>query len=146
MILPIALTTAGAAALINAWLAMRVGRVRMSEKISMGDGGNERVIGRMRAHANFNEFTPIVLILIALTEFAQGTSIWLWIVAVVFLIGRILHGLGMDGLPKGRMIGAVTAMVVTIGMGLYAATLPYWTAGTITQPVENVPVETVPMG
>jgi uncharacterized protein len=146
MILPIALTTAGAAALINAWLAMRVGRVRMSEKVMLGDGGNERLIGRMRAHANFNEFTPIVLILIALIEFAQGTSIWLWIAAVLFLIGRVFHGLGMDGLPRGRMIGAVTAMLITIGLGLYAAALPYWTAGTITQPTETTPVETVPMG
>lgn len=146
MILPIALTTAGAAALINAWLAMRVGRLRVSEKVSLGDGGNDRVLGRMRAHANFAEFAPIVLILIALIEFAQGTSIWLWIVAVAFLIGRILHGLGMDGLPRGRMIGAVVTMTVTIGLGLYAAALPYWTAGTITQPGETTPVEMVPMG
>ena len=140
MILPIALTTAGAAALINAWLAVRVGRVRMSEKVLMGDGGNDRVISRMRAHANFNEFAPIVLILIALVEFAQGTSIWLWIVAAIFLFGRVLHGLGMDGLPGGRMIGAITALVITIGLGLYAATLPYWTAGTITVPTETVPL------
>lgn len=146
MILPIALTTAGAAALINAWLAVRVGRLRLSEKVSLGDGGNARVLGRMRAHANFTEFAPIILILIALIEFAQGTSIWLWIVAVAFLIGRVLHGLGMDGLPKGRMIGAAVTMTVTIGLGLYAAALPYWTAGTITQPIESVPVDTVPMG
>lgn len=140
MILPIALTTTGAAALINAWLAVRVGRVRMSEKVLMGDGGNARVIGRMRAHANFNEFTPIVLILLALVEFATGTSLWLWIVALIFLIGRVLHGLGMDGLPKGRAIGAVTALVITIGLGLYAATLPYWSAGAITERVETVPL------
>ena len=140
MILPIALTPAGAAALINAWLAVRVGRVRLAEKVPLGDGGNQRVIGRMRAHANFSEFTPIVLILIALIEFAQGTSLWLWAVAVIYLIGRVLHGLGMDGLPKGRMIGAVTALAITIGLGLYAAALPYWSAGTITQLVETVPV------
>lgn len=140
MILPIALTTTGAAALINAWLAVRVGRMRISEKVSLGDGGNESLLRRTRAHANFSEFAPIVLILIALIEFATGTSTWLWAVAVVFLAGRILHGLGMDGLPRGRTIGAVTTMLITIGLGLYAATLPFWVTGTIT------PVETVPMG
>jgi uncharacterized protein len=139
MILPIALTTAGAAALINAWLAMRIGRVRVAEQVMLGDGGNERVLGLMRAHANFNEFAPIVLILIALIEFAQGTSLWLWIVAVVFLVGRILHGLGMDGLPKGRLIGAIVTILVTLGLGFYAAALPYWTAGTVTVPTETVP-------
>lgn len=146
MILPIALTTAGVAALINAWLAMRVGRLRISEKVSVGDGGNPRVLGRMRAHANFAEFAPIVLILIALVEFAQGTSIWLWAVAVVFLIGRVLHGLGMDGLPRGRMIGAVTTMAITVGLGLYAAALPYWSHGAITPGPDSDMVEIVPPG
>jgi hypothetical protein len=146
MILPIALTTAGAAALINVWLAVRVSRVRASEKIWVGDGGNERVLGRMRAHANFAEYTPIILILIGLVEFAQGTSIWLWIVAAAFLIGRVLHGLGMDGLPSGRLIGAVVTTLITIGLGIYAAALPFWTAGKITQPSETTPVEIVPMG
>jgi uncharacterized membrane protein YecN with MAPEG domain len=65
MILPVALSTAGGAALINLWLAIRVGQVRTKEKVSVGDGGNESVIRRMRAHSNFNEFTPIVLILLA---------------------------------------------------------------------------------
>ena len=55
MKLEITLVIAAAAALINIWLAMRVGRVRTSEKVSVGDGGNELVIRRMRAHANFVE-------------------------------------------------------------------------------------------
>jgi uncharacterized membrane protein YecN with MAPEG domain len=60
MILPITLSAAGAAALINLWLAIRVGRVRTSEKVLMGDGGNEGVIAAMRAHANFVEYTPFI--------------------------------------------------------------------------------------
>ena len=55
MILPITLTIAGAAALINIWLMIRVGQVRSSEKVSIGDGGNENVIRRMRAHSNYIE-------------------------------------------------------------------------------------------
>ena len=37
MILPITLTIAGAAALINIWLMIRVGQVRTSEEVSVGD-------------------------------------------------------------------------------------------------------------
>ena len=66
MILPITPAISGAAALINFWLAWRVGQKRLSEKVSIGDGGNPAVLARMRAHANYVEFTPFVLILIGL--------------------------------------------------------------------------------
>ena len=108
MILPITLTIAGAAALVNIWLMIRVGQVRSSEKISVGDGGNEKVIRRMRAHANFGESIPIVLILIAAIELASGSPTWLWTVSGVYMLGRVAHGVGMDGgaLGQGRMVRA----------------------------------------
>ena len=53
MNLPLTLTMAAAAGLINIWLAIRIGQVRTSQKVSVGDGGNEFVIRRMRAQANF---------------------------------------------------------------------------------------------
>jgi hypothetical protein len=51
MILPIALTAAAAAAIVNLWLGIRIGQVRTREKISIGDGGNEALIRRMLALA-----------------------------------------------------------------------------------------------
>jgi uncharacterized protein len=126
MLLPITLMTAGVAALINLWLAIRCGQVRTSEKISLGDGGNQRMIARMRAQANFIEYAPIVLILIGLVELASPTSpVWLYVVAVVFLLGRIAHGLGMDGLKGGREIGITSTMLIMVGLALYALVLPY---------------------
>ncbi len=103
--LPIALVTAGAAALLNFWLGLRVSRLRMSEKIMVGDGGNPRLIARMRAQLNFAEYAPVVLILIALVELARGTQTWLWVVALLFIVGRVLHAFGMDGWLPGRTIG-----------------------------------------
>ena len=44
VLLPITLVSAGAMALINVWLGYRVGQVRTSEKVSVGDGGNGRSI------------------------------------------------------------------------------------------------------
>ncbi|MBO9621962.1 MAG: MAPEG family protein [Sphingomonas sp.] len=120
MLLPVALTSAGAAALINFWLGLRIGQVRRAEKIWVGDGGNARLAARMRAQLNFAEFVPLVLILIALIEFGAGTSLWLWIVAAVFLIGRLLHPIGMDGWMPGRMIGAITTMLTLVGLAAYA--------------------------
>jgi len=123
--LPITLATAGAAGIINFWLGLRVGRVRHSEKVSIGDGGNPRLTARMRAHANFAEYAPFVLILIALIEFTAGTSLWLWVVAALFLLARIAHPLGMDGLRHARLFGIVVTLVVMVGLAIYAAVLPF---------------------
>lgn len=49
MLLPITLSSAAACGLINIWLGMRVGKVRIGEKIYVGDGGSEKLIRRMRA-------------------------------------------------------------------------------------------------
>jgi uncharacterized membrane protein YecN with MAPEG domain len=129
MILPITLTIAGAAALLNVWLARRVGQMRMTHRISIGDGGNEALIARMRAQANFIEYTPFVLILIGLIELAEGSKLWLWIVGVVYILARIAHGFGMDR-PRGdplklRTAGTVVTALILLGLALYAIALPY---------------------
>jgi uncharacterized membrane protein YecN with MAPEG domain len=129
MILPITLTIAGAAALLNIWLARRVGQMRLTHKVSIGDGGNEALIARMRAQANFIEYTPFVLILIGLIELAEGSRVWLWIVGVVYILGRIAHGFGMDRPRtdplKLRTVGIVTTALILFGLALYAIVLPY---------------------
>jgi uncharacterized membrane protein YecN with MAPEG domain len=123
--LPVALITAGASALLNFWLGLRVSRLRISEKIMVGDGGNVRLIARMRAQLNFAEYAPLVLILIALIELARGTQVWLWGVALIFIVGRILHAFGMDGWNPGRMIGILTTMLTMLGLAAYAVYLGY---------------------
>lgn len=128
MILPITLTIAGAAALVNIWLMVRVGQVRTSEKVNIGDGGNDKVIRRMRAHANYGESLPIVLILIAAIELASGSPSWLWVVGGVYMLGRVAHGIGMDGgkLGKGRMVGTILTLLIMLGLGAYAISIPYF--------------------
>ena len=126
IILPITLTAAGGAALINLWLAIRCGQVRTKHKINMGDGGNEAMIAAMRAQSNHVEFTPFVLILLALVELAWGSPTWLWIVSGAYMAARVLHGLGMTGTFKpGRGIGIMVTMLVTLGLAGLAIAIPY---------------------
>jgi uncharacterized protein len=146
MILPITLTAAGAAALINLWLAIRVGQVRTREKVMIGDGGNENVIRRMRAHANFVEFTPFILILIAAIELATGTSTWLWAISSLFLVGRLLHAFGMDGFMPGRMIGTIITMLSLLGLGGYAIYVAHTSDGKVTEIAPPAVTEAVPEG
>lgn len=132
IILPISLTIAAGAALLNLWLSMRVGRVRTKEKVFVGDGGNELVTRRMRAHSNFVENTAFVLILLALVELGMGSSMWLWGAGALYLVGRILHALGMDGMMWGRMAGTAITMLTQLGLAITALTIVYLTPTSIT--------------
>ena len=111
-LLPKTLCLAAAAVLVNFWLGMRCGQVRHSEKSSIGDGGNDKLIRRMRAQANFGEQTPLTVMLVGLGELDGKGGHWLAPAAAVFIIGRICHAFGMDDSFKpGRGIGMLTAML-----------------------------------
>lgn len=127
MILPITLTIAAAAALVNIWLAMRVGRVRVSGKVSIGHGDNPLLECRMRAQANFVEYTPFFLILLGLVELASGSSTWLWLVAIAYVLARIAHAFGMErpAPNKLRAGGILVTMLALLGLAIYALTIPY---------------------
>lgn len=127
MILPITLTIAGASALISIWLGLRVSQLRIRHKIMVGDAADERVVRRMRAHANFAEYTPIFLILLGLVELAHGSETWLWIVAILFVLARLAHPFGMDRpAPNAmRMGGALLTWLILLGLAAYALAIPY---------------------
>ncbi len=112
MILQTTLCFAAAAAVINIWLMMRIGQLRRSLQVSVGDGGQDAIIRRMRAQANFIENVPITLILVGLVEMAGKGGNWLAPLGAVFLLGRVAHGFGMDGagFEPDRRIGAVMSI------------------------------------
>jgi uncharacterized membrane protein YecN with MAPEG domain len=122
MILQTTLSLAAAAAIINLWLAIRIGRIRGKEKIIHGDGGNEFLIQRMRAQANFIENVPLALILIAVIELTGKGGQWLAIVGAVLMLARVSHAIGMDN-PGGnpfRAIGVLVTMLTLIGLSVVA--------------------------
>jgi uncharacterized membrane protein YecN with MAPEG domain len=131
LVLPITLTMTGAATLLNMWIARRVGQVRIAHKVSVGDGGNEALARRMRAHANFVEYTPFFLILLALIELARGSELWLWGVGALYILGRILHVFGMEGKTRLRTIGILVTMLVLLGLAVYALVIPYLERGKV---------------
>lgn len=94
----LAATLAAAAALgtIDLWLGLRIFRMRLRDEVLIGDGDDDVLSGRMRAHANLVEYAPFVLALMALIELARGTSPTLWVTAGIFVVARIAHPIGMD--------------------------------------------------
>ena len=127
MVLPITLTIAGAAAILHIWLAARVSRVRRLVKVSLGDGGNEALLRRIRAHGNYVENMPIFVILVGLLELAGADNRILWAAAIAFILSRIAHAFGMDrpSPSRLRMFGMIGSTVVLLGLALWALSYAY---------------------
>ena len=78
------------------WLAAQVIRGRYRTKTALGSGGDAGLERAIRAHANFAEYVPLALILIACVELQGG---WLWFVHLLgatLLAGRIIHAFGIS--------------------------------------------------
>lgn len=136
MFLPITLTFAAACGLLNLWLASRCVRPRVRDKVLHGDAGHAPLARRMRAHANFIEYTPIVLILCALVEMAAGESLWLWIAALAYVVARIAHAFGMDadGPTPWRAGGILLTWAITAALAIAALVIAYGATRPIPAP------------
>ncbi len=77
-------------------LAAQVIRARYRTKTALGSGGDPALERAIRAHANFAEYVPLALILIACFELQGG---WLWLahlLGALLLAGRTIHALGIS--------------------------------------------------
>jgi uncharacterized protein len=117
-IIPMQVTLVTAAALmgLNIWLGSRIAKLRHQFKVSVGDGGHEPLLRRMRAQANFIENAPFVLITIGALEVSGSKQLILAALALVFTLARIAHAIGMDrpDLRRWRMLGVMASTFVTV--------------------------------
>ena len=105
---------AGLLGLLGVVLTLQVGRLRGQKRINLGDGGDPEMIAAIRAHGNFVEFTPLLLLLIYMASDFHGFRVTA-ILSVVLLVARVLHAGGMLGLiPKGRLLGAVGTTILLL--------------------------------
>ncbi len=120
--MPITALYAALLGLVLLVLSFRVIAVRLKEKVSLGDGDKPVLEKRIRAHANFAEYTPLCLILIGLAESLHAPHLALHGLGASLLAGRILHGYGISQTPQfipGRFIGMnLTFAVLAAGAGL----------------------------
>ena len=95
-------------------LILRVGQLRLSEKIFLGDGAHEGLYARIRAQANYVENAPFLLIGLFALAALKANPIILHGLGASFVIGRILHAHGMaqeKSSGKGRMIGIMLTLL-----------------------------------
>ena len=88
--------------LFIAGLSANVSRLRIREKVSLGDGGNKIMQKAIRAHGNAVEnLLPFALLLLAY-EAQGGPPQWILGMGSLFLITRVFHAWGMLGSKKFR--------------------------------------------
>lgn len=112
------------AGLLALWflvLSLRVIGRRRSERIHLGDGGDAQMQRRIRAHGNFAEYVPLILLLMLLLEIAGTTPVWLLhTLGVALVVARLLHGYALsfsEHFTFGRFGGTLVTFIVLLVTG-----------------------------
>lgn len=118
--LPVTLLTACLLSLIYVVLFARVVLARVRLRISLGDGGNPDMLARMRAHANFSEYVPLILILMGILELSKVNPIMLMVAGALLVIFRIMHALGVPQAPPNalRTVGAAGTALILVCLAI----------------------------
>jgi len=121
MIPRISLFIASLHVLLYVALALRVVLHRRAHRIGVGTGGDECMTRKVRVHANFAEYVPLALLMLALLELSGFRAGLLWAFGVTLLLARVLHAIGLGGSAGysfGRFGGALLTFVVLLAMAL----------------------------
>ena len=110
-------------------------QVRVTNNVTMGDGGIPTLATRIRGHANFIETAPYFLILLAVSELtAEIPPYWLNILfASCFTFGRAVHAIGFffaEPSTPARIVGTFGALVPISTLSLYG--MLGWTSSSHT--------------
>ena len=77
-------------------LSVLVIRARGNAGTALGDGNDARLQRRIRVHANFAEYVPLALLLMALAESMTASRYLLHLFGVVLVVARIVHAYGVS--------------------------------------------------
>ncbi len=103
-------------------LSLRVIGARRSGKVAIGAGGDAGLERRMRVHANFAEYAPFALLLLALAELRGAPALLLHALCLALIISRAAHAWGVSN-PKEDFRFRVFGMAATFTVILLTALL-----------------------
>jgi uncharacterized membrane protein YecN with MAPEG domain len=125
---------AGLLALLFLVLSARVVQMRGKGMPSLGDGGNEQLLRRIRGHANFAEYVPMLLVMLAILENGGLPATWVHALGASLVVARVLHGYALSftpGFKFGRLWGTTLTFVLLAVCGALCVCLalfPFWRA------------------
>ena len=110
---------AGFCGLMLCWLALQTIKLRRANKVKLGDGGVAELQAAIRAHGNFAEYMPIVLILLFLLEYNGAHPVIIHIIGIAFMVGRYTHAKGILNYNlRQRVAGMGFTLNILIGLSL----------------------------
>ncbi|ASR42294.1 hypothetical protein BEN78_01620 [Xanthomonas citri pv. mangiferaeindicae] len=121
----IALLIASLHVVLYVALSVRVALHRASAKVGIGTGGDPVLARKVRVQANFGEYVPLALLMLALLELAAFDPRLLWTLGLGLLLARVLHAVGLGG-SAGYSIGRFGGAMLTFALLLTMAGLGIW--------------------
>jgi uncharacterized protein len=121
MALPVTALYAALLGLLYAVLTIQVVRGRFGSGVMLGTGEDKGLLRAVRAHANFAEYVPLILILMALGEGMRLSAFLLHLLGAALVAARVLHAIGNSREPDfrpGRGGGAVLTLVVLVAASI----------------------------
>jgi uncharacterized membrane protein YecN with MAPEG domain len=115
------------AGLLAIWFLVLSYRVvqQRGHGVSLGDGGDQALLRRIRAHGNFAEYVPLILLMLGMLELSGARPWLLHILGATLLLARLLHGYALsftEAWKFGRFYGTLATFVllpVTGGLCLW---------------------------
>lgn len=107
-------------ALLFVFLSIRTIRLRRRLQIAIGHREDERMLRAMRVHANFAEYAPFALLLIAFVELGAAPQLLVHALASLLVLGRLSHAWGVSQLKEDYRF-RVAGMAMTFTSILLAA-------------------------
>jgi uncharacterized protein len=129
MALPVTALYAALLGLLYAGLTVLVVRGRFGSGVLLGTGEDKGLLRAVRAHANFAEYVPLILILMALGEGMRLSAFLLHLLGAGLVVARVLHAVGITREPDlraarggGALLTLALLVVASIAVLLRALT------------------------
>ena len=106
-------------------LSARTIRARRSAKIAIGTRGDKMLERTARVHANFCEYVPFALLLIAFAEMRGVHQIILHGLCLALLGGRVAHAWGVSKEVENFKFRVTGMMLTLITTGITALAIAY---------------------
>ncbi len=101
------------------FLSFRVIGWRRLKSVELGHGEDSQLLRRMRVHANFAEYVPFTLLLMAMAESMTAPRPLIHVAGLILIAGRLMHAYGLSQTPHilrlrvGGMILTFTALALS---------------------------------
>ena len=119
---PITSIYAALLAFIYILLSVRIIRVRHRTKVAFGANGDPDLDRRIRVHANFAEYVPFALLLLAFVEMGEAADWVVHVLGLTLLAGRAAHAYGVSQAREDfrfRVTGTAMSFTMILLAALY---------------------------